>query len=497
VPGAGLDGVIDLGAPVGLAADQSVVPAADVIRQRQLRRRLEYLVRVGTNRPDAEPALLGLRQRMKDLEDVYLCRIGTEIADSTDDCLQRIDDCLRKIRELGRRIRPTESEVRADLPTQRLDTRAEHRGLVVGAVVVMGLAAMTALWRTHQLSGRAAGIGAAAVLLLGVLLAWLLGRRRPKPVPAVTAGPFVPRDDAMYHAVRELIAATHDLERLLLLYQQYLAWAKTFGAFLAHPYGRQRGAARERGRLLGPLPRSIRVARLEPDERQIQEACRYLHGHLHGVGWLEPLWQDAMTSGLYEVARVLKTVQLEPDEVWADDAAGAHSALAELARRWQADGVDPASGDAAWRQAVALLGDATESSGARPGNPGGRPRGWGELGTVQELGHLDAPAVSSDGAANFIDTLRVRATKAHYFDRSVLTGPAVAAGLDVVDRQVAMPRSSLPAQGTLDRVQLVVQLSTPVPANLICLRDRYGRQAPPIDLTDTPVEVPPDQAADI
>lgn len=450
--------VFELPAAVAAEIGTRTVAAADVQQQRRVLAVLEHDVhRPGRTNSSvkANQALRDLRAWTAGLGDVYMCRIGNILDRSIDASVRDIADIAGRFREL---LAASNTEVDAD--SIRSTQRWVRRML---AFLVVALLVLVEAWRRDYVPAAAF---VAILLLLPGLVILACARRFLRARQEEFAAYFRRRKLVNEYEVlrRNLLFAAMDLRRFVVMYRQYLTWADVLGSFLAHPYGRLREQAGEQRTPIGPLPRAVRVGRLTPEDDKVARACLSLRDTVHQVGWLHPLWERAVDSGLPHAAHVLGLRTIDREGLWSDPATPGDSPLEQLALRWATDGVDPSTGDEMWRQAVRRLGELPDESGR-------------DLGTVVEFGRRPSAAGRQE-VAGFIDALRDEADRSSVFDPGILTGPARADDLNLVERWFAVPPHGVPASATLDRVQLVIQVSPAVDADLVCLLGVDGRPGP-------------------
>jgi hypothetical protein len=320
------------------------VAASDVSRQRQVRERLELLSQDADQglRVAAGRSLQAMRRWQAGLGDVYLCGIGERIDAAVRGAIVDIDRLARRIRALSAFDPEPAVEERA-----RKNRRGVRMVLGLAAIAVVVLGVMSVL---HLISWTIFAV-TAVILVLGILGALFERFYRSRQEEFAQLHRLQQLEGELPVLRRNLVWAAVDLQRFLVMYRQYLAWAGILGAFLAHPHGRSSGCHGEAPPLIGPLPRAVQVGRAVCVEERVRKVSMALQPTVYGVGWLDGLWQEALTAGLERAADRLESRKTTIEELWFDTANLEGSPLTEVAGLWAGEGVESSAGEQAWHAA--------------------------------------------------------------------------------------------------------------------------------------------------
>ncbi|KAB1660077.1 hypothetical protein F8O01_03885 [Pseudoclavibacter chungangensis] len=320
----------------------------DVLGAADLERRVRVVAEQPLMSVDASGALDGLQRWRMEHGRSFASQVGGRIAGALGAVQNEIRGLFEQIRQAaaGEDLLAGLAEKQRQLSLIMQILTVVFAVGIVTAIVLGIIGLLTTWWWT-------------AIVIAGLLVVWFLaallvfaqGQRELFAIinrrREVMSTEEVARLN-LRHALR-------DARRLSEAYGQFLAWSRVIGQVLANPFGEREVRVERNDDAVTGLPLSTRVGTVLSDDEHIDGAVARLRRDVFSVGWLSECWAASLEGAAGRVGPRGVELEGQPLAIYRDRGDGQNSLLhlwAESLDQW---GVDPAIGEAKWRQIMQLL----------------------------------------------------------------------------------------------------------------------------------------------
>lgn len=267
-------------------------------------------------------------------------------------------------------------------------------------------------------------------------------------------------------ASRNIKAASHDLERAIGAYGQFLSWSRALSSFLEKPLGDIEFRDVETEMPQHGLPLSVAFGVPEPDEHVVAKVSGVMRQSLYRYGWLTDLWDTLLDGAGSLLSGKYSEISSDPKALYGMSGDGTGSELAEWSHRLAAGASAQNASEGAWERIISrvvhqdrhlrdqLLGQVRTSLGDQsrtvpkdefvvlaPDGNGGQPF---TTALLTELGISEGiAAVTSSNASRRESTFSTRVTvyqfSEPFFGANLKQGVAAASGRQTVGDDTAGP----------------------------------------------------------
>ena len=460
-----------LGGAIAARVHSAPIDPTDAFTARRVRLELEHLVAT-------DPALgAAAAQDLERLQDWFRPHAQTfagRIGDHLARCSIEASDEIDQNRAILEQAAGT-AGVGAQVERAQVKLARRQRWLVVGLVVALvAIVAGVVLAVLAPLVALLLGLCSVLGWFGGALWSFMSSQRELFKIINARE-----RDASQAEvALRNLGHAVADLNRMTVMYTQFVYWAAVAGVFLAEPFGRATQDDGEHARVRGLLTRSFGLGIATADTRQVDVTVERLSARLFSPGWLATAWDSCLASAPERLGRHGVELMADPTAIYRDKGREPFSVLRLWASSLRTDGVDPAIGAQVWTRAKALLVADQEQPlvTALLGDVeilGQERRDLGRTNAARFLGDLAASVATGDDRPFHLSLFqpRAQAQSAQAVRDSVLlsTDGALQAQAPSTASNIRRVRAgSVPGSG-LDQFVLLVQSTDPVAADMLTL----------------------------
>lgn len=319
----------------------------DILETNTLSDRLQAAATDSTMGASASTALHELQGWKRQHGSSFAVQVAEPIA-------RALHGAMQESRGLLDRLRRLENPDNLKAQAQSNQKRNGHRMLIATLVAVVaialvsllfGLEVMTVEWYIGTVSVITIAWFVTAMLLFlrsQQALFQLMHARRD-----LTEGADIDR--------RNLMRALRDIRRLSDAYNQFLAWSRVLGVFLADPFGKAPDGGSASNSTLTRLPLSVGLGDTVSDHQTIASVAAEMRRAYFGTGWLEAPWETVLAESKHVLGTRAFEIGADPAALFSEYATDTDSHLLFWVDQLESRGIPEAVGDRAWNDAVAYL----------------------------------------------------------------------------------------------------------------------------------------------
>lgn len=452
------DAYLQTGALAARIHNQPIEPV-DAFTARRVRRQLED---VASSDPalgaEASRALQDLRDWFRPHARSYAGQVGDKIASRVMDAAEDVDNNRRILEEAA-----GETGISGKIERAQSRLAKKQRFFLLGF-----LGAILVIVALLLLSVVAPVV--AAILGLLSLLGWFSGafltffRGQQELFRLMNSREQDAKNAEI--AVVNLGHAVADLNRLTILYGQFLQWSSVLGTFLQAPLGRPVLAKRDLVRISRWTNRAAQFAVADADETKIAVALERVSSDLFAPGWLGPVWDQLLAGAPERLGPRGVELAANPAVLFGDPCVDDDAPLRLWAASLREAGVDEALGEDLWRRARSRIvrdsGQLTDTLLTDVRVVGANATAM--LSAADFLGAVAAGSDPRQDRAFRLDLFgpEARGRNAHLVNDSYLMSTAGAAPAESRSENVHYAGIPDVGDGGLDQLVLLVQCTAPL-----------------------------------